>query len=135
MAQQLINQKLESLRRGLARIESRLPETPQQLHEDLDAQDIIALNLTRAIQTCADMATQCIAGHPEITAPQTLGQSFERLAQAEIISEELAINLRKAVGFRNIMVHSYQDIDWNIVFSLCRDRLDDFKAFARAMSA
>ena len=39
------------------------------------------------------------------------------------------------VGFRNIAVHSYQDIDWTIVFQICRNNLNDFQQFSQAVAA
>ncbi len=39
--------------------------------------------------------------------------------------------MKKAVGFRNIAVHNYQNINWEIVFNICHYKLDDFKNFAR----
>jgi len=43
------------------------------------------------------------------------------------------LRLRKAVGFRNILVHDYQRINWVVVFRLCHEGLQDFRAFARQM--
>ena len=45
----LIAQKLESLRRCVARIETRIPATAEALAADLDAQDILSLSLTRLL--------------------------------------------------------------------------------------
>ena len=42
----------------------------------------------------------------------------------------LSENLRKAVGFRNIAVHEYYKIDWEIVFTIISNSLDDFRKFA-----
>lgn len=131
MAQQLIEQKLESLRRCLSRIQSRLPETADQLASDLDAQDIVALNLTRSIQICVDLASHWVSQHPELPSPQTMGESFELLSKIDVISPELAANLRRSVGFRNIMVHAYEEVDWNIVFAICTRHIHEFKDFAR----
>lgn len=41
--------------------------------------------------------------------------------------------MAKAAGFRNIAVHEYESIDWNIVFSIISSRLDDFRDFAQAL--
>ena len=41
--------------------------------------------------------------------------------------------MKKAVGFRNIVVHNYQEIDWGIVFNICHHELDEFRAFAQAI--
>jgi len=48
----LISEKLESLRRCLQRVQKKCPATPEELMEDPDLQDIISLNLTRAVQLC-----------------------------------------------------------------------------------
>lgn len=41
--------------------------------------------------------------------------------------------MRKAVGFRNLAVHQYEDVDWHIVYSICQHNLDEFRDFARAV--
>lgn len=132
MAQAVIAQKLESLRRCVARIASRCPDTAVQLRQDLDAQDIVSLNLSRAIQLCVDIAAHWLVEEARADAPQTMGQAFLALAQAGKLNEGLAQRLRKAVGFRNIVVHNYEDVNWDIVFNLCQERLADFRDFAAA---
>lgn len=134
MDEQLIAQKLESLRRCIQRVESRLPPDLETLQADIDVQDIIALNLTRAIQMCVDIASHWLAEHADATAPRTMGQTFEALADAGIIDRELATRMRKSVGFRNVVVHNYDEVNWAIVFSICRHHLGDFRAFARIFS-
>ena len=36
-------------------------------------------------------------------------------------------------GFRNILVHGYQEVDVTIVEDIVRNRLDDFGAFVAAV--
>lgn len=134
MDEQLVAQKLESLRRCIHRVESRLPESLDSLLGDLDIQDIIALNLTRAVQMCVDIASHWLAEHSEATAPKTMEQTFEALAEAGMIEHELAQRMRKSVGFRNVVVHNYDEVNWAIVFSICRDHLSDFQDFARSFA-
>jgi uncharacterized protein YutE (UPF0331/DUF86 family) len=62
-----------------------------------------------------------------------MGQSFGPLADAGIISPELAQRMKRAVGFRNIAVHDYQAIDWHIVHAIATRRIDDFREFAEAV--
>ncbi|XSG85239.1 MAG: type VII toxin-antitoxin system HepT family RNase toxin [Methylohalobius sp. ZOD2] len=132
MAREVIEQKLEALRRCLARIREKCPDTPEALTGDLDAQDIIALNLTRAVQLCVDIgAHQLTSG--DIPPPQTMGQTFDRLAEIGIIDPALASRLKKVVGFRNIAVHNYEEIDWFIVHAIVQRHLSDFHDFARAV--
>lgn len=134
MDQQLVAQKLESLRRCIQRVESRLPGNLDALQGDLDAQDIISLNLTRAVQLSVDIASHWLAEHPEGTAPKTMGQAFDALAQSGIIDADLATRMRKSVGFRNVMVHNYDDVNWAIVYAICTKHLGDFRTFAKVFS-
>lgn len=134
MDRQLVNQKLESLRRCIQRVESRLPPDLATLMGDLDAQDIISLNLTRAIQMCVDIGAHWLAEDSKASSPRTMGQTFDALADAGIIDSDLATRMRKSVGFQNVVVHNYDEVDWEIVYSICRHHLVDFKAFAKAFS-
>lgn len=131
MDRELIQDKLASLRRCVERVEAWRPVTASALANDADAQDILSLNLTRAVQLCVDIAAHTLAnGNQDL--PVTMAGSFEQLAEQGVLTNERAARLRSAVGFRSIAVHEYRAINWDIVFVLVHDRLDDFKAFARA---
>ncbi len=134
MDRRLLADKLESLRRCVTRVQARCPATVEQLASDSDAQDIVALNLTRAVQLCVDVGSHFLA-EGDMRVPDTMGGVFDALAEAEIIDGSLAERLKKAVGFRNIAIHNYRAIDWQIVFGICLRGLDDFRAFARAVDA
>ncbi len=125
--------KLESLRHCIRRIEEKRPLSVDVLNKDYDIQDIISLNLERAIQLSVDIGSRLLA-NSERKPPETLGEVFPAMAQAGYLSEELSEKLKKAVGFRNISVHEYQKIDWEIVFSLINKNLGDFKEFMREVS-
>ncbi|HKT32071.1 MAG TPA: DUF86 domain-containing protein [Gammaproteobacteria bacterium] len=130
----ILQEKLEALRNCIRRIEARRTTTIDELRDDADRQDIIALNLTRAVQLCVDIATFLIADSNE-PAPQTMGQAFESLTHLGIVTDSLAARMKAAVGFRNIAVHNYRAIDWAIVFAITHQGLDDFKNFARAVGS
>lgn len=130
----ILAEKLESLRRCVRRVEMRRAETVEALQGDPDRQDIVALNLTRAVQLCVDMAGVLIADSDE-PAPQTMGQAFDALARMGLIDDTLARKMKAAVGFRNIAVHDYQVVDWRIVFDITHRGLEDFRAFAKAVDS
>ena len=133
MDQSLIEEKLEALQRCIRRIEEKRPSAAKILATDSDLQDIISLNLTRAVQICVDIAAHIIADH-NIPAPQTMSQAFEVLADLNVINSSLADRMKKSVGFRNIAVHNYQAIDWQIVYNISTKNLEDFRGFAKAVS-
>lgn len=125
----LISQKLESLRRCLMRLHGKYPLTWEALASDPDLQDIVVLNLTRAIQLSVDIGSHLIS-HSEQAAPATMGETFAVLQKMQILDAPTAETLRKAVGFRNIAVHNYEAVSWQIVHSLCTNQLDVSQRFA-----
>ncbi|MBA2667965.1 MAG: DUF86 domain-containing protein [Trueperaceae bacterium] len=129
----ILADKLESLRRCVVRIEERRVASADALEADVDAQDIVTLNLTRAIQLCVDAAAHVLADTEQPT-PATMGEAFDLLAAEGLIPSILAARMRAAVGFRNIAVHAYQRIDWAIVHRLTYDGLDDLRTFATRLA-
>ena len=132
MDRQVIEQKIEFLRRCVERVRQTCPATAAALAGDIDAQDILTLNLTRAVQLCVDIGAHLIAGRDN-PAPDTMGQTFDVLAELGVIPHELAVRMKKAVGFRNIAVHNYEAIDWQIAHAIATRHMSDFVAFAAAV--
>lgn len=126
----IAERKLDSLRRCLERVRDRCPDSAEALAVNVDAQDIVSLNLTRAVQLCVDIGAQVLA-RCSGAAPQTMSQTFSQLAQEGMITPELADRLRRAVGFRSIVIHEYDEIDWHIVHAIATRHLTDFEDFAR----
>ena len=76
---------------------------PDQLAGDPDLQDIIALNLQRAVQLCVDLAAYVIAD-TNVRPPSTMAENFVILKELSVIHPALTEGMMKAVGFRNIAV-------------------------------
>jgi uncharacterized protein YutE (UPF0331/DUF86 family) len=132
MDQSVVDAKLESLRRCVSRVAEKFPPTAAELARNVDAQDIIAVNLSRAVQLCIDLALHKISSTGE-TAPSTMSGAFDTLSRLGTIDEALAKRMKSAVGFRNLAVHQYEVMNWEIVHAICTKHLDDFRAFAVAI--
>ncbi len=78
MDKEVVFNKLESLRRCIARVEDKTPATVGGLIDDLDLQDIIVLNLERAVQTCVDIGLHIIADL-EVVVPDSMSETFRTL--------------------------------------------------------
>ena len=133
MDKDIISIKIETIRRCLQRVKLHTPNSYEDLAENYDSQDIIALNLERAIQASVDMAAHLIAD-TEVMPAQTMSKSFTVLSKCKIITECLGERMAKSVGFRNISVHEYQTIDWKIVYSICTKCLDDFTEYIQQVT-
>ena len=133
MDKKLVAEKLDSLFRCIERIENKRPAAKEILADDLDLQDIIAVNLERAVQLAVDIGAHIIANSAE-PSPSTMGEVFTILEKMEVIQSSTANKMYSAVGFRNISVHAYEKINWSIVYSIISKNLNDFRLFTRDIS-
>lgn len=126
----VIRTKQDSIARCIGRIQSKADLSYEALLEDYDAQDVITLNLERAVQQACDIAAMILAETTERPA-DTMRGAFDALRRIKALSSETAGRMMKAVGFRNTAVHTYQQIDWAIVHSITHEHLQNFSTFVR----
>jgi uncharacterized protein YutE (UPF0331/DUF86 family) len=129
----VLDEKFESLRRCLERVRTKTPPSVDVFVEDLDAQDIVAVNLERAVQMSVDVAMHVLSDRT--SAPKTMAEAFRMLASEGVISQASAERMVKAVGFRNLAVHAYKEIDWRVVHAIATQHIDDFREFMREILA
>lgn len=110
--------------RTLARVEA--------LRSDVREQRFVEHTLQVAIQAALDVASHVVSDE-RLGEPQTNRELFELLARAGWLSAPLASVLRDMAGFRNVVVHGYQDVDLGVVEDVVRNHLDDLLAFVAAI--
>lgn len=130
MALDVVVAKAESIERCLRRIQEEYADEERHLREDITRQDAILLNLQRACETSIDLAMHLVRVH-RLGAPKESRDAFRLLQEAGHLEPGLGERLMKMVGFRNIAVHNYRDLDLDIVRSIITERLDVFLDFAR----
>jgi uncharacterized protein YutE (UPF0331/DUF86 family) len=54
------------------------------LQEDFDLQDIVSLNLTRAVQMAVDIGAHMVSAQTQ-AAPATMGETFDQLGRMGVI--------------------------------------------------
>ncbi|MCK9418763.1 MAG: DUF86 domain-containing protein [Nitrospirae bacterium] len=121
----VILNKKESIERCIQQIRLYYA-MPSELPFEKDhlKQDAIAANLQRAAEQAIDLANHVIR-KGKLGMPKDSKESFEILARVKVIPEELANKLKGMVGFRNIMVHQYQEMDIKIMVDVIEHHLDD----------
>ncbi|OQY08603.1 MAG: hypothetical protein B6I28_04665 [Fusobacteriia bacterium 4572_132] len=129
--EEIVFLKIESIEKCLERIEKKLEQDEYNI-EDYDIQDVIVLNLQRACQQSIDLA-MFIVSELGLGIPRTSVEAFQKLLDKKIITIENFENMKGMVGFRNIAVHQYQSIDYNIVEYVIKNRLSDFYDFNKAI--
>jgi len=126
----LIAKKMESLTHCLKRIEEKRPMELSSLRSDYDIQDIISVNLERSIQLCVDIAA-IIISEKNLKTSNTMAGCFQALEDNGILPVDLSGKLQSSVGFRNVSVHEYKSIDWEIVFDIIHNHMINFKQYMK----
>ena len=121
--------KSERLDRCIGRIREEYTGRERELKDDYLLQDSVVLNLQRACEQAIDIA-QILIRTTGLGRPETNGALFARLAEHGIIAGELAGRLRGLVGFRNIAVHEYEELDLRVVRAVIATELDALQRFA-----
>ena len=134
MDRRVINQKLDNLRNCVSRIQHKMPASAAILSSDFDIQDIISLNIERAVQVSLDIAAHIGSDFDDIGEFSAAG-TFLDLAKHQVISDDLAKRLARTAGFRNLLVHRYASIDWPRVYSFITTDLGVFRDFAGEIHA
>ncbi len=74
----ILEKKIDSILRYINRIHDRLPKSEAEFLQDFDAQDVVILNLTRAVQLSVDIATHILATTNQ-PVPATMAEAFINL--------------------------------------------------------
>ena len=129
---EVLTQKIISLQRCVARAREAHAQAGSRFQADQNLQDAAVLNVIRACDTAIDLANMVIRAQ-RLGIPAATRESFLILGREELIDPTLAQQLAKMVGFRNLAVHQYQELDLDLVESVIRLGLDDLLTFAEAV--
>lgn len=126
----LIN-KYDSIERCIKRINEEYENNPKNL-EDYRKMDDIVLNLQRACEMATDVAMYIVSTR-KLGIPQTKKEAFEKLNENKLISDDMCAKMKGMIGFRNIAIHEYKEIDNEILKDVIEHHLVDIKEFVRIM--
>ena len=127
--------KLDSIARCLSRIENKCPASSEILKSDVDLQEILVLNLERLVQLTVDLAAVLISESASTPLPDSMKANFAYLKDAKVIDARLCGRLVELVDFRNLCFHEYDKLNWDIVYKIATDHLEDFREFSRIINS
>lgn len=123
--------KFETIEKCIRRIQEEYEGNPKNL-EDYRKVDMIVLNLQRACEACQDLAMHVVSNR-RLGLPQNKRDAFKILEKNKMIDSEVSENMQNMVGFRNIAVHDYKEIDEDILQEIIENNLTDLIEFARTI--
>ncbi len=127
----VILNKFETIEKCIKRINEEYQGDSKNL-EDYRKVDMIVLNLQRACEAVLDLAMYIVSTR-KLGLPQTKREAFRLLEENGIIDSNMSKNMQGMVGFRNIAVHDYKEIDETILRDVIENHLNDLLDFARIL--
>jgi uncharacterized protein YutE (UPF0331/DUF86 family) len=124
----VIENKISSIQKYLKILERYKEYSREEIEKDFDVRGAIERYLYLAIQSTIDLA-EAVISFKNFRKPTTMAEIFIILSEEGIIDREFAENLIKMVGFRNIIAHDYEEINYDIVYDILHHRLEDIKKF------
>lgn len=111
----------------------RRTANPDAIRSDIREERFIEHTLQIAIQAALDVASHVVSDNA-LGEPNTNRALFELLVRHGFIAQELGATLSRMAGFRNVLVHGYDDVDLAIVEDIVKNRLGDLLEFVGAIS-
>lgn len=132
MVNDVLLNKVATIERCLARVETEYSGHEEELETNFTRQDSIILNLQRACEASIDAAMHLVRVK-KLGVPQESREAFDMLHEAGIISDTLRDRLKAMVGFRNVAVHDYRKLNLEVVINIVEEHLTDFRKFGEAV--
>jgi len=124
--------KMASLEKCLNRIDEEYQNNSESFSTNITKQESIILNLQRTCEIVIDMANH-IVRLKKLGLPQTSRDAFELLEKNKIITKEICETAKAMIGFRNIAVHEYEELNLAIVESIIQNKLGDLLTFSKCL--
>jgi len=121
----------------LALIESCLSDLqrlarPEAIDTDVRERRFVEHTLQMAIQAALNVASHLVSDG-RLGEPRTNRELFDLLHRDGWIDADLTAILRNMAGFRNVLVHGYDDVDVRVVRDVLDTHLADLVAFVNAV--
>ncbi|MGH3097568.1 MAG: type VII toxin-antitoxin system HepT family RNase toxin [Streptosporangiales bacterium] len=111
---------------------TRQTRAAPDLTKDTTTLDALKYRFVTAIEGCVRVAQHLLASEGW-AIPETNADAFRQLAKHDVLDAQVAESMARAVGFRNVLVHEYADVDDDRVVAQL-DHLDDLEGFTRQVT-
>ncbi|MGD8752001.1 MAG: DUF86 domain-containing protein [Anaerolineales bacterium] len=110
-----IERRLDELSERLARLKPLRDKPRSEFDQDAYLRDIVERNLEIAAQCCIDISHRIIALE-NAKKPTDYYEAIMAMGELGVLDPDFARNLAPIAGFRNILVHEYVSVDWDLVY-------------------
>jgi uncharacterized protein YutE (UPF0331/DUF86 family) len=130
----VIENKISSVHKYLGILAKYIQFSKDDITSDIDRKGAVERYLYLVMQAAIDLS-EAVISYKKLRKPSTMSESFHILNEAGIIPPELTEHMVKMTGFRNIIAHDYENLNYDIVYDVLQNRLANIENFLEAIQA
>ena len=122
----IIENKISAVKKYLDILKRYKKYSREEIEHNVDIRGAVERYLYLVAQATIDLA-EAVVAYKKFRKPTSMSETFSILNEEGIIPLELSENLIKMTGFRNVMAHDYETINYDIVYDVLHDKLNQIK--------
>ena len=126
--QSVAENKISSIKKYLSILKSYQGYSLEEIERDPTLRGAVERYLYLACQAVIDFA-EVIISISQFRKPSTMSESFIILVEEGVITNEMKNKMVKLVGFRNVLAHEYEGLNYEILYDVLKDKLRDIEEF------
>ena len=133
LRQELVQRKISLIQNEFAHLEQFKKFTLDEIAKDYVKQAALERILERTIMRALDINNHLLVAltSKDIAPPKDYRETFLRLANLKVYPPEFGQEISKSVGTRNILVHEYDQVDYQKVYNSIGDCLRDYHRYCQ----
>jgi len=132
--QQVLENKISAARKYLDILTHFDRHSPEQIRTDIFLRGALERYLYLAVQSTIDLSEGYIALR-RLRKPSTYRECFDILHENAVIKDPMRQELALMVGFRNIIVHDYETVDFAVLIDILQKKTTLIRQFVDQMEA
>jgi uncharacterized protein YutE (UPF0331/DUF86 family) len=126
-----IEEKINMIERDLSRLKTFADFTIAEMSKDFIKYGALKSMMMEVIGRAIDVNEHLIAriGGPEIDVPRSYEETFLVMGKLKILPDDFAKKIAKSAGFRNAIVHEYNNLDKGIVYKSVGEALEQYNQY------
>ncbi len=131
--QTFIQEKIDLISRDLKRLEEFRDFTIDEMAKDYVRFAALKNFMVEIIGRAIDINQHLILENAVVTesAPLTYSETFSYLGKSGVLPTDFAKEISKSAGFRNAIVHDYNNLDKGIVYRSVGEAIDQYAEYCK----
>jgi len=121
-----IENKISLVKKYIKILDNYKKYSKDEIQNDKTIKGAVERYLYLASQATIDLS-EAVISYKGFRKPTSMSESFSILNEEKIIPLELTNKMIGMVGFRNVVTHDYDQIDYDIVYDVLQNKLKDIE--------